>query len=487
MKAVVIARVSTERQEIDEQLKQTIQFAKKDLNIKETEIITCDAQGASAIKLDEKFLENINKVKQAIETYNIKHLYAYHIDRIGRNEEFLMGFKNYLISKKCNLHILNPPLVLLNPDGSVNAGMELAFTLFCTLAKQEMELKKDRFARAKNKLVKECGYVGGAVCYGYKIINKKFVINYEQANIVRTAFRLYSSGKYSYNTLSKELMERGYKVANYRVVCRWLQNELYTGKSKVSQQVVPPIITQGLFDKCREVALKQNTNINKAKSYHLGNKLIVCPICGYHYIVKTNTYRCINKQRHGGCESQHLGQVNIDKLLTRVACECEYKRLSEITKQEKKQLGKEIKILIKKIDVIDKDIERQNAKKTKITNAFIEGAIDETLYEKGLIKLNEQLTLNKKAILEYNEKIHNLEQLINSETFEDKVGLVYAINHPNEVDKKTLYEIVHKNIIKLTYEVVDDGKIITIESVFGIRRFLYRPQFRGDKQIKEIK
>lgn len=38
-KAIIIARVSTEKQTLDEQLQQTIEYAKKDLNCSENELI----------------------------------------------------------------------------------------------------------------------------------------------------------------------------------------------------------------------------------------------------------------------------------------------------------------------------------------------------------------------------------------------------------------------------------------------------------------
>ena len=143
-RAIAIIRTSTVQQEIESQKKEVLGWCIRDgLTLDEVEVV--GKQGASAIKLDEEYTRNLNKVYELIEsTPTIKTVYAFAIDRIGRNEEVLMHFKNRLIKYGVQLKIMNPTLVLLNPDGSVNNGVELAFTLHATMAKQEMENKKAR-------------------------------------------------------------------------------------------------------------------------------------------------------------------------------------------------------------------------------------------------------------------------------------------------------------------------------------------------------
>ena len=141
-KVIVIIRESTIRQEIESQKDEIVNYVLSE-GYRRSEIVVIGEAGSSALKLDETYLRALNKVYQTIEKNpSIKCVYAWAIDRIGRNEEVLMNFKNFLISKKINLRIKNPNLSLLNDDGTINLGMELAFSLYATMSKQEMEQKK---------------------------------------------------------------------------------------------------------------------------------------------------------------------------------------------------------------------------------------------------------------------------------------------------------------------------------------------------------
>lgn len=150
-KVIVIIRESTIRQEIESQKDEMLKYVLSE-GYTGSEIEFVGGSGLSALKLDDQYLRALKKVYSLIEENpSIECVFAWAIDRIGRNEEVLMNFKNFLISKKINLRIKNPNLSLLNDDGTINYGMELAFSLFSTMSKQEMEQKKERFKRAKSR------------------------------------------------------------------------------------------------------------------------------------------------------------------------------------------------------------------------------------------------------------------------------------------------------------------------------------------------
>lgn len=148
-KVIALIRTSTIQQEIDSQREEVLSLILSDgYSMDEIEVV--GEKGASAIKMDEAYLKNINRVYELIEQQPIKAVYAWAIDRIGRNRTMLNDFRETLIGKHIQLIIKNPELRLLNPDGSENSGIGLAFSLFAEMAVQEMQQKKARFARAKN-------------------------------------------------------------------------------------------------------------------------------------------------------------------------------------------------------------------------------------------------------------------------------------------------------------------------------------------------
>ena len=127
-KAILLVRVSTTRQEIETQTRELVDYAIAD-GYNKSDLIIIEGVGASAIKLNDVYLAEIESLTNTIlSDSSINAVYAYHIDRIGRNEEKLMQIKNFLIAHKIQLVIKNPSLRLLNNDGSVNNGVELAFS-----------------------------------------------------------------------------------------------------------------------------------------------------------------------------------------------------------------------------------------------------------------------------------------------------------------------------------------------------------------------
>ena len=106
-KAIAIIRTSTEQQEIDSQKAEVLSLATAaGYTIDEIEVV--GKKGASAINVDEAYRENLIDVYELIESEHIEAVFAWAIDRIGRQEEILMQLKNRLISKKIQLVIKNP-------------------------------------------------------------------------------------------------------------------------------------------------------------------------------------------------------------------------------------------------------------------------------------------------------------------------------------------------------------------------------------------
>ena len=139
MKVLGIVRISTVKQELEAQRAELVEFIKSD-GYTDDDIKLIEGEGASAIKLDDYYLANMEKVKEYIEMGGIECVYAWAIDRIGRDEEFLMGFKKFLVQHHVNLKIKNPNLFLYDKNGKINNGMELAFSLFAPKACQNQRL-----------------------------------------------------------------------------------------------------------------------------------------------------------------------------------------------------------------------------------------------------------------------------------------------------------------------------------------------------------
>ena len=477
-KAVIIVRTSTVRQEIDSQREEVIKYAMADgYSLDELEVIG-DA-GSSAIKLDERYLENIQKVYRVIETTpTIECVYAWAIDRIGRREELLMTFKNFLIAKKVNLKIKNPSLYLLEADGRVNSGAELAFSLFATMAKQEMEQKKERFKRAKARNTKEGKFNGGAETrFGYSVENGYFVVNKEEADIVRLVFREYSTGNYSMQKLADELNSRGIRqrgrLFNVPVIHKILKTTDYIGNGNK-----PQIVDSRMYNQCEHIRNNQTSTLlsKESKTIHLATKLLKCKDCGTNYMANFDRYVCYKhrfaKRFTDTCSNDHTIRIDIlDNLLWDVAYEMHKEYLSKVDDAKLEELDQEMFIHSQKILEVGNKIEGLIARKERVVELYTDGETSKEQYKKAIEKIKTDLANYNQQMDAYNERTEVLREL----AFKIKhPELNTEINVTTQEDKKAIVNKQIKSVYIERYE-KSGTKIIINDTI----NYLYRPKKEG--------
>lgn len=269
-KAILLVRISTTRQEITTQTKELVDYAIAD-GYKQSDLIIIEGVGASAIKLNDVYLAEIDNLYNTIQSdKSINAVYAWEISRIGRNEEKLMQIKNFLIAHKIQLVIKNPSLRLLNNDGSVNNGVELAFSLFATMSKQEMEIKKDRFARAKARNKAEGKYNGGKIKLGYKLdSNKYFIVDEEKAQVVRECFDWYLNGM-SLKKIYNKLVDMGIysSIKNLTTGGKRI-GVLLRDKAYIGKGLYPQIVDNDTFEKAQSI-------LSNRKKWHESKNIYYC-------------------------------------------------------------------------------------------------------------------------------------------------------------------------------------------------------------------
>ena len=183
-KCILFSRVSTLRQDLDQQTNELIDEAKR-MGYDSWSTIE---DKESAICLDEYERHGLNELKRLIASEEYNTVICYEISRISRRPKVLYSIRDLLIDKGIQLVILKPYMRLLDNDGKMNQSASIMFSLFSSLSESEMMIKKERMMRGK-KIKKELGYFnGGHVSYGYRVQNKKVYVYEEEANIVRDIF-----------------------------------------------------------------------------------------------------------------------------------------------------------------------------------------------------------------------------------------------------------------------------------------------------------
>lgn len=405
---IAIIRTSTNRQEVESQKEELMQFIIRDgVNPEEVEVI--GEAGASAIKLDEKYRRNMAKVYDLISTGTIKTVYAWALDRIGRNEEFMVNFKNRLIDAGINLKIVNPSLTLLNPDGSVNNGMEIAFSLYITMAKQEMEQKKARFARSKKRNAEQGKYSGGVVKYGYKLDSNGFLVpDPNEVEVIRRIFETFATGQYSVKSLCREMGEYGY---DFRWGYMWTlltDPALIGGRSRLAKydRSYPAIVDKPLFDKVQQILRRnRSSQSRRVTHYHFAATLLKCPDCGHSMVANNELFMC----RYPDCnDHQNIRISTIDGILLAAAIQISDRINSTDALSATRRLTKKISDLELKIEATEKKRKAVEARTNRAKRLYIDGMLSEDEFRQEQDRIKDSSEALDAAVSEYHREIDSL-------------------------------------------------------------------------------
>ena len=457
-KILVFLRVSTEAQELDAQRNEMRDFVK---SMGYSDVVYVEGKGASAIKINDEYISMYEEVKSYIDRKEISAVAVWHVNRLARDEEWFVKFKKLFIDNKVQFIIKNPTLCLLNEDGSVNAGSELALSLFSTMSAQDMQEKKAKFKRAKAERAKKGLYNGGskALKFGYKVDeNKYFVEDEEDGKIVKLIFQLYSTGEYSTYSLADELNSRGYthnrKPFDGTFVGSIIKSQQYTGApdKKWNDRVYPPIISEEIFNICREIADKNKIMLRQGKKMVLCSKLMKCPECGHAFVSAAKHFRC-NGGDKGVCTNNiTLKESIVDLAVWRIAFDEHLKYLIEISENNTQTYNERLEVIEQKIKTINNIISESDTKKKRIVDTYLEGYIDKKERDLRLSKLQDDILIHQKDLSALNEEkttiltlLENVDKELNELIDIDTMNAM-ASNIQSDTDR---FNVIHKHILKI--------------------------------------
>lgn len=498
-KILIFLRTSTEKQELDNQKKELKDYLVS-MGYCEDDFIYLEKAGASAIKLNEEYLNMIEQLNNFIENGVINCVALWGVDRLLRDEEMWSSIKKKLVENKIQLIVKNPSFTLLNPDGSINQGSELALSLFTTMAVQEMRTKKERFKRTKKANAAKGKYNGGVnLRFGYRVNDDKFFVEDEiDGPIVRLIYELYSTGKYSTLKLANEINNRGIVRRNGKPMYAWvvddvLRSEAYTGTpiAKWNNRTYPALITKEIFDKC-EVVRKSNKIFerkNKTETeVNLASRLIRCTKCGKLYISDGQLYSCNGHNNREAIYCDNSLSVNksvMDELLWRVASTIHLDYLMDMSDEKLDEYQNELGITEQKITTMDGKLSAIDSKKQRVVDTYLEGLINKENRDLKLNKIQEEVSTITNELNALKEAKNRLLGLIESYAKRDEVEVF--MSGIDAIDIANKYDIVHQHIkgIKL-YRIQygprsksgkDNGVDIRITTILDKEwRFMYIPQ-----------
>ena len=178
-------------------------------------------------------------------------------------------------------------------------------------------------------------YLGGTVPLGYKIIDKKYIIDEDNATVVKKIYSLFIEG-HSAKEICQILNSSGYKSSTgkpftYDTVRRILTNKKYIGQYEsmgvILEDAIPPIISKDIFDTAQSKIgknKKKPAGTKKTVDFHLTGKLF-CGKCESNMVGDSGTsstkaihyyYSCLEHKRKNTCKKKSVKKDYIEKLIT---------------------------------------------------------------------------------------------------------------------------------------------------------------------------
>lgn len=341
-----------------------------------------------------------------------KAVLVYKLDRFSRNREYAALCRIELRKHGCSI-------VSATEDIANNAEGRLMEAIIEGMAEFYSAELAQKVVRGMEESARKCNSVGGTTPLGYKIENKKLVIDPLTAPIVQEAFQRYAAGD-SAADICRDFTERGFRTSrgnefNKNSLVNMFSNEKYIGVYKYknfrTEGGVPRIISDELWDavaKCRRQTAAAPARAKAKVDYLLSGK-IFCGHCGspmvgecgrgkagkmYHY------YSCASRKERRGCKkkpvpkdwiedvvAESASQMLTDETISYIAkeavrqAEAEENRTTQIPaiKQQISDIGKRLRNLMTAIesaesapDILVKRISDLEAQKQGLTKQLRE-------------------------------------------------------------------------------------------------------------------
>lgn len=386
------------------------------------------------------------------------------IDRSARNLRDWAELGD-LIDAGFEVHFANENLDLYTRGGRLSADIQ-AVVAADYIRNLREEVKKGIYGRLKQ------GFYPMPAPIGYMDRGKAKPKEPDsiQGPLVRKAFELYSTGKYSLVALVEKMdalglrNKAGHKVPK-NTMHDLLRNPFYTGliRVRVSGELYrglhQPIITQKLFNVVQDVLNGKNVDRKRTHQF-IFRRLLVCHYCVKRLVGEQHKghvyYRCQTKT----CPQKTIREEKVESALKRVF---EHLRFSE---PENQVLRREVKRRYQQMDAFKESgirafqlqLQQLRTRLSNLTDAYIDGMLEKDVYlekKNSLIKEEnavrerlQQLEQNGEKILAQVEKflelVNNAYESYKLATTEERRELVKMVTSNLEAEGKTL-------MVKLNY------------------------------------
>lgn len=233
-------------------------------------------EGASARKAISRRHE-LQRLLRDVEAGLVDIIVMKCLDRWMRSVRDFYKVQDILDKKSVALEFTQEP----DYNTSTTQG-RLMLNLKLSIAQHESDQTSDRIKYVFAGMKRDGQIVSSNLPFGYRVKEKKVVIDEREAEIVRFMFSHVIGGN-SVFSLMDAIYDKFGVTLKYNRMAEMIRNEKYKGTFYGIEDFAEPIISKEDFDKAQAVLSRHPRDKHKGRT-HLFSGIIVCPVCGRNLV-----------------------------------------------------------------------------------------------------------------------------------------------------------------------------------------------------------
>lgn len=375
-------RVSTVKQgtgvSLQEQKEAIIRYAEKN----QLTIVDWFEELETAAKQGRPLFTKMMKLLQAGKANGV---IIHKIDRSARNLKDWASLGD-LIDKGIDVHFAHESLDMDTRGGRLAADIQ-AVIASDYIRNLRDEAKKGLYGRLKQGVYP----FGAPIGYLNNGGGQLKTIDPILGPLVKKTFQLYASGKYNLKTLTKTMQELGLKNTKGKhlylsTISTILNNPFYCGvikvKGKTFQGGHEPLVSAKLFGDVQNI-LTGKTNSRVVKHDFIFRRFLKCTDCGYSLIGEKQKGHVYYRCHSIGCPTKGVREENIEKKVLQLFDQIKLHHMESqvleelLNEAQESWSANEIGVA----ESIQLQQGRISQKLERLTDAYIENAIEKSLFE----------------------------------------------------------------------------------------------------------
>lgn len=451
------------------------------------------AQTATKVAGREEFFRLIDAVKAG----EVDVIVVYKLNRMFRNSYESSKYRN--LFRKHGVKLMS---VTQHIDEETSSG-RLTANILSNIDQFQSETISDHVKSSMREMARQGYFTGGLVPMGYALetqkngakSRKKYVVNEEEAQLIRNAFQFYADGhslRYIHEYFKEKQIKTRYgKDFRTSTISRMLLNDFYIGtlryKTKgydelVVENAVPAIISLPLWQQVQDRKadnMKKVTPRQRKSLYPLTGK-IECGMCGNHFYgfrakavdkgkrYEYQYYICSNVRTFRTCKCKRIRKQSLENIVL-----AEIKR-SVLNERDMERIAREI---IEQLSDQPTSI-ADEIKKLEQRQKRIHKTLDELLEMRLAGEMSPAILRRKSA--EYEEELAGITKRLFTLSEQKRHSITYGsvLEHLNKLleysnsDNEEIQKLLFDNIVEKI--IIDNDRAEIYLRVYPRQNFVYK-------------